>query len=336
MVRSSPRASAGLRMLAASIAPDDLPAPTRVCISSMKSRISPSEAVTSCTTAFSRSSNSPWYLAPAISAPMSSEKICFDRRFSGTSPFTMRWAIPSAMAVLPTPASPTRMGLFLVRRERICSTRRISSSRPITGSSFPERAIALRSTAYLPSASNCCSEVCESTVAPLRKTRMASSSSFSAAPERFSSSDAALRSATRPSSRCSVEAYLSLNFRVKSTARCMVRVHSCEKKGSPAPSTRGSAATARFASSRSRRTFTPVRPSRNAASESSSRTRTASRCSGSTACCPCSPASDTAPCSASCALIVRLLMFMIPVFCLFPFRSSDPAKRLPRRSVASS
>ena len=38
---------------------DDLPAPTSVCISSMKSRISPSEAITSCTTAFRRSSNSP-------------------------------------------------------------------------------------------------------------------------------------------------------------------------------------------------------------------------------------------------------------------------------------
>ena len=59
IVRSSPRARAGLRMLAASIAPDDLPAPTSVCISSMKSRISPSEAITSCTTAFRRSSNSP-------------------------------------------------------------------------------------------------------------------------------------------------------------------------------------------------------------------------------------------------------------------------------------
>ena len=47
------------------------------------------------------------------------EKSRFERRFSGTSPSTMRWAIPSAMAVLPTPASPTSTGLFLVRRERI-------------------------------------------------------------------------------------------------------------------------------------------------------------------------------------------------------------------------
>ena len=38
---------------------------------------------------------------------------------AGTSPFTMACASPSTTAVLPTPASPTRTGLFLVRRERI-------------------------------------------------------------------------------------------------------------------------------------------------------------------------------------------------------------------------
>ena len=56
---------------------------------------------------------------------------------SGTSPLTMRCARPSTIAVLPTPGSPISTGLFLVRR---CSTwiaRRISSSRPITGSSLP-------------------------------------------------------------------------------------------------------------------------------------------------------------------------------------------------------
>ena len=38
-------------------------------------------------------------------------------RLSGTSPLTMRWARPSTIAVLPTPGSPIRTGLFLVRRE---------------------------------------------------------------------------------------------------------------------------------------------------------------------------------------------------------------------------
>ena len=56
---------------------------------------------------------------------------------SGTSPATIRCASPSTIAVLPTPGSPISTGLFFVRRERIWITRRISSSRPITGSSLP-------------------------------------------------------------------------------------------------------------------------------------------------------------------------------------------------------
>ena len=71
---SSPRASAGLSRFDASIAPSALPAPTSVCISSMNRMMPPSDDVTSCSTALSRSSNSPRYFAPAISAPMSSAK----------------------------------------------------------------------------------------------------------------------------------------------------------------------------------------------------------------------------------------------------------------------
>ena len=66
------------------------------------------------------------------------------RSDSGTSPLTMRWARPSTIAVLPTPGSPISTGLFLVRRESTCITRRISSSRPMTGSSFPFRASSVR------------------------------------------------------------------------------------------------------------------------------------------------------------------------------------------------
>ena len=113
---SSPRASAGFRRFDASIAPSALPAPTSVCISSMKRMTPPAAAVTSASTAFSRSSNSPRYFAPAISAPMSSAISCLSFSDSGTSPLTMRSARPSAMAVLPTPGSPISTGLFLVRR----------------------------------------------------------------------------------------------------------------------------------------------------------------------------------------------------------------------------
>ena len=144
---SSPRASAGLSRLEASIAPSALPAPTRVCISSMKITIPPSAAVTSASTALSRSSNSPRYFAPAMSEPMSSASNVLSFSDSGTSPLTMRSARPSTMAVLPTPGSPISTGLFLVRRDRTWMVRRISSSRPITGSSLPSRAAAVRSRA---------------------------------------------------------------------------------------------------------------------------------------------------------------------------------------------
>ena len=66
---SSPRASAGFSMFEASIDPSALPAPTSVCISSMKRITSPAAAVTSVSTAFSRSSNSPRYFAPGDQRP---------------------------------------------------------------------------------------------------------------------------------------------------------------------------------------------------------------------------------------------------------------------------
>jgi hypothetical protein len=71
---------------------------------------------------------------------------------SGTSLLIMRCARPSTMAILPTPGSPISAGLFLVRRERISMVRRISSSRPMTGSSLPWRANAVRSRPYFSSA----------------------------------------------------------------------------------------------------------------------------------------------------------------------------------------
>ena len=125
------------------------PAPTSVWISSIKRMMFPSDFVTSLITDFRRSSNSPLYLAPATSAPISSENSCLFFKFSGTSPRRIRCASPSTIAVLPVPGSPIRIGLFFVRRLRICSTRRISSSRPITGSSFPLRAASIRLMAYL-------------------------------------------------------------------------------------------------------------------------------------------------------------------------------------------
>ena len=152
MVCSSPRASIGLSRLEASMAPSAAPAPTTVCSSSMNRITWPSESLTSLSTALSRSSNSPRYLAPAMSAPRSSATTLRSLRLSGTSPRMIRWASPSAMAVLPTPGSPMSTGLFLVRRDSTWMTRRISSSRPMTGSSLPARASRVRSRPYFSSA----------------------------------------------------------------------------------------------------------------------------------------------------------------------------------------
>ena len=57
----------------------------------------------------------------------------------------MRWAMPSAIAVLPTPGSPMSTGLFFVRRDSTSIVCSISDSRPITGSIRSSRAIAVRS-----------------------------------------------------------------------------------------------------------------------------------------------------------------------------------------------
>ena len=144
---SSPRASIGLSMLPASIAESPpAPAPTTVCSSSMNVMIWPAASLISSSTAFSRSSNSPRYFAPASIAARSSDSSRRPLSESGTSPSTIRWARPSTTAVLPTPGSPMRTGLFLVRRLSTWITRRISASRPMTGSSRPSSAAWVRST----------------------------------------------------------------------------------------------------------------------------------------------------------------------------------------------
>ena len=151
-MRSSPRASMGLSMLPASMAPSAAPAPTTVCSSSMNVMTWPSLCLISFSTALSRSSNSPRYLAPATIAARSRATSRLPRSDSGTSPATIRWARPSTTAVLPTPGSPISTGLFLVRLDSTWMTRRISASRPITGSRAPSRACWVRSMPYFSSA----------------------------------------------------------------------------------------------------------------------------------------------------------------------------------------
>ena len=74
---------------------------------------------------------------PAIIPVKSNETTRFPFKSSGTSPETIFKAKPSATAVLPTPGSPIKQGLFLVLLESICITLSISFCRPITGSIAP-------------------------------------------------------------------------------------------------------------------------------------------------------------------------------------------------------
>ena len=146
---SSPRAKGGFSKFEMSIPPPPLlptaPAPTSVCTSSIISTTSPRSLI-SAIKPVTRDSSSPRSFAPAISKPTSRDTTFFDSKNAGTSPCTMRMARPSAMAVLPTPGSPKRIGLFLDRRARIWIVRSTSSSRPITGSTFASRAFCVKST----------------------------------------------------------------------------------------------------------------------------------------------------------------------------------------------
>src|SRR2546426_4500818 len=93
---------------------------------------------------FSRSSNWPRYFVPATIRERSRERMRLSARNGGTSLSAMRCASPSTMAVLPTPGSPMRTGLFFVRRQRIWTTRSSSRSRPTSGSSCPSSAAWVR------------------------------------------------------------------------------------------------------------------------------------------------------------------------------------------------
>ena len=140
-------------MLGASSPPPPAPAPTTVCSSSRNRITWPLALITASRTAFSRSSNSPRILAPATISAIARDRMRRFSRVSGTSASAMRWASPSTITVFPTPASPISAGLFFLRRDSVWITWAISSSRPITGSSSPLRAISVRSLVYCASTS---------------------------------------------------------------------------------------------------------------------------------------------------------------------------------------
>jgi hypothetical protein len=198
----------------------------------MKRMISPFDSSISFSTAFSRSSNSPRNFAPAIMLARSSATTRLSFRLSGTSPETTRRARPSTIAVLPTPGSPISTGLFFVRRLSTCTTRRISSSRPITGSSLPRRASSVRSFAYFSSAWNLPSGVWSVTRELPRTADSAFRIASCVAPNAFSAPcTAPLRSSASASSRCSVETYSSLKFSASRNACSSTRVSAVDMPG---------------------------------------------------------------------------------------------------------
>ena len=134
-------------MLAASNAPSAPPAPMIVCISSIKRRTFP-DCVTSFIALFILSSNSPLYFEPATIPERSSVRTFLSFIISGTSPTAIFCASPSTTAVLPTPGSPTRHGLFFVLLLSISISLVISRSLPITGSSLPSLAYSVRFLLY--------------------------------------------------------------------------------------------------------------------------------------------------------------------------------------------
>ena len=135
----SPLANAGFSIFAASIEPAAEPAPTMVWISSMN-KITLGFLCNSLRIERIRSSNCPRYLVPATTAVISRATTRLSKRIRETFFWMILRARPSTIADLPTPGSPIRIGLFFLRRLKICARRSISLSLPTTGSNRPSSA----------------------------------------------------------------------------------------------------------------------------------------------------------------------------------------------------
>ena len=114
----SPLDKAGFNTLAASIDPDEFPAPIMVCTSS-RNKITLSTVINSSTTPFILSSNCPLYFVPATKDAKSNDPILLFNNVLGASPLMIFKAKPSTIVVLPTPGSPIITGLFFFFLARI-------------------------------------------------------------------------------------------------------------------------------------------------------------------------------------------------------------------------
>ncbi len=171
----------------------------------------------------------------------------------------MRAASPSTMAVLPTPGSPISTGLFLVRRCRTWIVRRISSSRPMTGSSLPCAARAVRSMVNFCSAPRASSAFASRTGSPPRRSLTARSSAPLTAPACLSACPAGPLSSTAASTNSSLDTNWSPCCCASLSVTFSSRPRSFERCRSPAaPSTRGSRSSTCSSCERSTLTLTPA------------------------------------------------------------------------------
>ncbi len=225
------------------------------------------------------------------------------RSDSGMSPETIRCARPSTIAVLPTPGSPISTGLFLVRRESTWMTRRISSSRPITGSSLPASASAVRSRPYFSSAPKVSSGLGEVTRCGPRTSETACTSSLRDG-SRSETPDLDSASASR---MCSVEMYSSPSPVDSFSACWRTQTNSLEGRtsGTVLPLSRGSLSIASLARSRASCASTPRRCRTGTTTPSSCSSRARRRWGGATSGFEFSEASRCAADTASWALIVN-------------------------------
>ena len=278
----------------------------------MNRMIWPSASWISLRTALRRSSNSPRYFEPAISAPMSSATTRRSLSCSGTSPETMRWARPSAIAVLPTPGSPIRTGLFFVRRASTWMTRRISSSRPMTGSSLPSCAACVRSRPNFSSDWYLSSGFSSVTRCGPRTAWMAATTSSLRAPLRRSASPAGEPWAASESSRCSVDTYSSWNWPSSRSAARRTATSSRLIVGSvAAPWIVGSLSSAALTSPRIASGRAPSLLRTGTTMPSSCSSRTARRCSGVVSVWLRAAASEVAASSAPRDLVVNRSRFKV-------------------------
>ena len=305
----------GLSMLPASIPPSPVePAPTTVCSSSMKVMICPSDSLISLRTAFRRSSKSPRYLAPATIEVRSRETRRRPFRESGTSPSTRRMASPSTTAVLPTPGSPISTGLFLVRRASTWTTRRISWSRPITGSSLPERARSVRSMEYLSRADSPPSDSADVTRLPPRASSNTLVSFSGAAPARVRMARAWESTEARAISRCSVATNWSPSCSAKVSAVASTRAKAPEIVGwvTELPVLDGCLEMSSVARASTAAGSAPTAVSRCPTVLSGVSRRPCSRCTGSADGLPAVRACRTAAVTASRLLVVSFSVFTSP------------------------